>query len=133
MEVFKMKFEISEKFKTGKNEEQILEVLEEQFRKVSRKVTKDGKEIKAKLIEATFLYWFRSDTTNIRLSKKDTGYLCIADVEYKPSVVFWLGCILLLMTAVGLLIPIVAYLYHKKVVREAIEKVLRRVKDEVEE
>jgi hypothetical protein len=128
-----MKFEISEKFKTDKKEEQILEVLEEQFKKVSRRVTKNGKEIEAKLIEATFFYWFRSDTTNIRLSKKDTGYLCIADVEYNPSVIFWVGCIFLLLTAVGLLIPIIAYLYHKKVVREAIEKVLRRVKDEVEE
>ena len=128
-----MKFEVSEKFKTTKKEEQILELLEEQFRKVSKKVTNEGKEINAELIEASFFYWFRKDTSKIKLSKKETGYLCVADVNYTTSVMFWIACIILIWTAVGTLIPIIAYFYQKKTVREAIEKVLRRVKDEVEE
>ena len=34
-----MKFEVSERFKTSKSEEQALELLEEQFKKVSKKVS----------------------------------------------------------------------------------------------
>ena len=112
-----MKFEVSERFKTSKSEEQALELLEEQFKKVSKKVSRKGNEIIVESIEATFGSINRKDITVVKLSKKESGYLCVADVTYNPSVAFWVLCILLLFTWVAWLIPIGMYLYHKKIVR----------------
>ena len=133
-----MKFEVSERFKTSKSEAQILESLEEQFRKISNKVSRNdgesvGSSIVIESIEATFGSINRKDITEVKISKKESGYLCVADVTYNPSVMFWILLIILLFTWIGWLIPIGMYLYHKKIVQEAIEKVLSRVKDEVED
>jgi hypothetical protein len=55
-----------------------------------------------------------------------------ADVDYRPSLAFWIFLILGLFTMLGWLIPIAFYLIQKSAVRSAIEAVFRRVKAECE-
>ena len=84
-------------------------------------------------IKASLGSTFRSDFTKINLIKKEYGYLCTADVTYRPSLI----CILLLL--LGLLsggifsfIPLFFYFTQKRAVSGVIQTVLKRVKDEIE-
>lgn len=128
-----MKFELSEKLNTGKSKEEVYLVLKDQFYKASNSVKmKEGKLI-VKSIEATFGSINRTDKTNIILKEKNGGFICIAEVTYRPSFMFWVLVLLLISTGVFWLMPIGFYLYQKKTVSEAITNVFKRVKDEVEE
>lgn len=129
-----MKFEISEKLKTAKGEEVVFDSLEEHFKKVSRTIRREGGKIIAEEIDLTFGSFLRKDVTVIEMQKKENGYLCVAATDYNLSLVFWILLILAFFTAgASLLVEIGFYLYHKKIVKEAISGVLRRVKDDIED
>jgi uncharacterized membrane protein YciS (DUF1049 family) len=128
-----MEFEISEKINTGATKNDVLEILEKQFKKISVNVKRENDGLIVKSIEATFGSINRSDITQIDLKEKKSGFLCIAKVNYKPSIMFWVFFLLLFTTAIGWLIPIGFYLYQKKTVSEAIEKTFKRLKDEIED
>ncbi len=125
-----MKFEVSERIITSAEKEDILRGLEEQFKKVSQSITRNGDSLVAKSIEASFGSINRSDTTTIDLKDTDDGFLVLANVHYRPSVAFWIILILTLFTYVFWLLPIVFYLIQKKTVRSGIQDVFTRVKNE---
>jgi hypothetical protein len=93
-----MRFEVSERIRTTRSQEELLAVLEDQFKKVSDSVHRAGKTIEAKSIEASFGSINRSDTTIISLRKVDDGWLVVAEVHYRPSVAFWIILIITLFT-----------------------------------
>lgn len=127
-----MKFEISQTFRTNRSKQEVVSFLEGQLRRVSGRVTRSGDTVTAKSIEASFGSINRADSSVFSVREKEAGYICIADVNYRPSVVFWILFIALLFTWVLWLIPIVFYLVQKKTVRSAIADVFARVKDEFE-
>ena len=128
-----MKFEVSERLRTTRSQDEILAVLEEQFKKVSENVKRHGQTIEAKSIEASFGSINRTDTTTVSLKKADGGWLVIADVHYRPSVAFWIILIITLFTYIFWLLPIVFYLFQKKTVRTSIEECFQRVKNEFDQ
>lgn len=125
-----MKFEVSERIITNAEKEKLLNGLEEQFKKVSQKVIRTGDSITVKLIEASFGSINRSDTTTIDLKETEDGFLVLANVNYRPSIAFWIILILTLFTWVFWLIPIVFYLIQKKTVQAGIKDVFDRINNE---
>ncbi len=125
-----MKFEVSERIATRAGKENLLKGLEEQFKKVSEDVKRQGDNLVAKSIEASFGSVNRSDTTTVELRTADDGFLVVACVHYRPSVLFWVYLILLLSTGIFWLIPIIFYLIQKKTVQNGIQEVFTRVKNE---
>ena len=125
-----MNFEVSERIITTAAKEEILKVLESQFKKVSLDVKRYGDSIFVKSIEATFGSINRSDKTDIELKSVERGFLAIACVHYRPSVAFWIILIITLFTWVFWLVPIIFYLIQKKTVRNSIQDVFTRVKNE---
>lgn len=125
-----MRFEVSERIRTQGSQEELLAVLEEQFRKVSESVQRSGQTLEAKSIEATFGSINRSDTTTVTLKKSDDGWLLVADVHYRPSVAFWIILIITLFTYVFWLLPIAFYILQKNTVRTAIVECFQRIRNE---
>lgn len=129
-----MKFEISERLKTAKGEEGVLDSLEEHFKKVSDKIRREGKEIIIEEVDSMFFTGLKRDVTTIKIQKKETGYLCVAATDYRMSWFFWALVILAFFTAgVSLLFQVGYYLYLRRIVKDAISGVLRRVKDDIED
>lgn len=128
-----MKFEISERVVTKRSQEEVLSLLEDQFRKVSDGINRSGQIIEAKSIEASFGSINRKDVTYISAKKTTDGWLLVADVSYKPSVAFWIILILMLFTWVFWLIPIAFYLLQKDTVKNAITVCFQRVKNEFDQ
>lgn len=125
-----MKFEVSERIRTSKSQEELLAALETQFRKVAESTQRSGLTIEAKLIEASFGSINRKDTTFISMAKADDGWLVVAEVDYRPSIAFWIILIVTLFTWVFWLIPIAFYLLQKNSVKTSITECLQRVKNE---
>jgi hypothetical protein len=125
-----MRFEVSERIRTKGSQEELLSVLEEQFRKVSESVQRSGQTLEAKSIEATFGSINRSDTTTVSLKKSDDGWLLVADVHYRPSVAFWIILIITLFTYVFWLLPIAFYILQKNTVKTAIVECFQRIRNE---
>ncbi len=125
-----MKFEVSERIATRAGKEDLLRGLEEQFKKVSESVQRNGDSIVAKAIEASFGSINRKDTTTIELKATEDGFLVVGNVHYRPSTAFWVILILTFFTWVGWLIPIVFYLIQKKTVQNGVKEVFTRVKNE---
>lgn len=125
-----MRFEVSERIRTGKSKEELLESLDEQFRKISESTNRSGQSLEIKSIEATFGSINRNDTTVLTLKELDDGWLVIANVHYRPSVAFWIILVITLFTWVFWLVPIVFYLLQKGTVQTAIKECFQRVKNE---
>lgn len=125
-----MNFEVSERIATAVAKEDLLNVLEAQFKKVSQNVKRHGDSIFAKSIEASFGSINRTDSTVIELKKVDDGFLAVACVNYRPSAAFWIILIITLFTWVFWLVPIVFYIVQKKTVKNSIQDVFIRVKNE---
>ncbi len=128
-----MKFEVSERIRTTKSQDELLTVLEAQLKKVAETVQRSGQTIEAKSIEASFGSINRKDTTTVSIKKADDGWLVVADVHYRPSVAFWIILIITLFTWVFWLLPIAFYLLQKNSVRTAITECLQRVKNEFDQ
>ena len=127
-----MRFEVSDRIRTNKTKNEILDALEEQFRKVSLSVRRSDQTIEANSIEATFGSINRTDRTILSLRQVPDGWVMVANVDYAPSKWFWIFLVLLVFTYLGWLIPIAFYLLHKKTVRSAVEDCLQRVKVELD-
>lgn len=125
-----MTFEISERFASTATEQQVLAFLKESFQKVSEGIVDNGNSITAKQINATFGSINRSDETTVSVSRREVDLLMVASVNYKPSMAFWIIFIICLFSTVGWLIPLVFYFYQKKTVREAVEEVFARTRNE---
>jgi len=128
-----VRFEISERIRTTRTADELLVSLEEQFGRIADSVQRSGAVLTAKAIEASFGSVNRNDDTTITVRPMDGGVLLVAEVNYRPSVMFWILLILLLFTTVLWLIPIAFYLHQKNTVRDAIAACFQRVRNEFDE
>jgi hypothetical protein len=128
-----MRFEVSERIRTNRSEQELLAVLEAQFRKISEDVQRSGQTIEAKAIQASFGSINRLDTTTIALKQVEDGWLVLAEVHYRPSVAFWIIFIITLFSWLFWLLPIAFYLLQKDTVRTAIAECLQRVRNEFDQ
>lgn len=126
-----MRFEVSERLKTNKSNKEIILTVERQFKKISQSTFVSKNIVKVKGIEATFGSINRSDETKVRIKKIDGEFLCVADIVYKPSKMFWLFMFIGLFTWVFWLLPIVFYLTHKNSVKDAVKLCLEQIKNEL--
>lgn len=125
-----MRFEISERVLTRRSANELLEALQEQFRKSARRVDVEGQRFKATSIEASFGSVNRRDETVVYVKPIEGGHLLVADVSYRPSMAFWIILLLTIFTWVGWLIPIFFYMSQKKTVAAAVRNCFERVKNE---
>jgi len=124
-----MRFELSETITTNASEQEILNILSDQFKKVADSVSKWENTLSIKKINS-FFGFFRSDSSIIRIKKNHGNFLLTAEVDYRPSGWFWVILIITLFTYVGWLIPLIFFFYQKRTVRESIQDVFSRVKNE---
>jgi len=129
-----MQFAVSERIKTNKSESEVIDELHDSFRKISESVKEENGRLIIETINATFGSINRTDQTEITVKKKENGFLVTAEVTYKPSVAFWilLG-ITIWFAVVGAVIPVGFYIWHKKLIREEIEKTFKNSKYELED
>lgn len=125
-----MKFQVTDRIQTNASATQLLDALENQFKRKSESQSRIGDAIRVNSIEASFGSINRSDKTDITVRPADGGYLMVADVKYRPSVWFWVILIVTLFTYVLWLVPIVFYLIQKKTVKEGIEDCFRNTINE---
>lgn len=128
-----MRFEVSERIRTSRSQEELLNALEKQFKKVAESAQRTGQTIEAKSIEASFGSINREDTTVVSMTKVDDGWLVVADVNYRPSIAFWVILIIGLFTWVLWLLPVAVYMIQKNSVRTAITECLQRLKNEFDQ
>ena len=128
-----MRFETSERIRTDRPQEELLDLLEEQFKKISGRVSRTGSTLEVSSIEASFGSINRNDTTSVSVRGADGGWLVVADVHYRPSVMFWLFFVIGLFSIVWWVLPIVFYILQKNTVRAAISDCFRRVKNEFDQ
>lgn len=128
-----MKFEISERITTGVDRDHVEELVIEQFKTFSKWVyVGNGGIIIAQGIQTTFGSIQRTEKALIDIREAEGGYLIVVSLEYKPSPLFWMFFLLgLFGYLVGCLIPVVFYLYHKRIVTSAVEGGLARIENEL--
>ncbi len=125
-----MTFEVSERFVSTATEQEVAGFLKDAFQKVSEGVVDNGSTFTAKQLNATFGSINRDDETTVSVSRRDSDLLVVASVNYRPSIAFWIIFIICLFSTVGWLIPLAFYFYQKKTVREAVEEVFARTRNE---
>jgi len=129
-----MHFVISERIKTNKEKSLVFSTLKESLERISRKVEKQGDMLVVEDIASTFGSINRKVRAEVILQEKENGFLINADVEYKPSILFWILLAILLFTGViGIIIPIGAYLWHKSLVKTELEKCFLNIKNEFDD
>lgn len=135
-----MRFEVSERIITTTPKSTIVSELEEQFKKVANEVKSDGDVLNVKSVESNFGSINYTDVSVIKLKVVEKGYVVIADVNYQPSIWFWLfiaigvpSTVLLTPMALLWIIPAVAYFLYKNIVKSSIENVFNRIKNEFSE
>jgi|GEM_PF-2037932 len=135
-----MLFSLTENVKieiSDENGQVLEETLFEALRPISLSCRKAGNNaIETESVNATFGSILRKDNTSIvfRPNRRRNGYLIEAQVNYRPSVWFWIFFvidILLIETVIGFVIGMGAtlglYFYNKKVVSESLREALHNV------
>ena len=125
-----MNFDVSRRFSTEASMDEVMTFLEDSFRRSANTVSSNGRVLTVDAVNATFGSINRADKTVVETKEKDGDILLVANVDYKPSIWFWIFLICGLFTAVGWLIPIAFYLYQKNTVKEGIEEVFNRAENE---
>ena len=140
-----MKLTFAQNIKTTVNDETLAslnETLEEEFKKVSGSVRPvNGSNIEATAINASFGSGLRNDVSLITISenRKKDGYVINCETEYKPSLWFWICCVIdlfLFSTVIGGIIgsatTLGLYFYNKSLVEKAVKDALDKVKQNFE-
>lgn len=139
-----MKLTFAQNIKTTVNDEtlaSITETLEEEFKKVSASARPVNGNIEATSINASFGSILRKDVSTITVSenRNKEGYVINCETEYKPSVAFWIFCVIdvfLVVTLIGFVIAFGAtlglYFYNKSLVEKAVKDALDKVKQNFE-
>ena len=132
-----VKIEISEE-----NDRALEEALFEALRRISLTCRKVGNNaIETESINATFGSILRNDNTSVIFlpNRRKDGYLIEAQVNYRPSMWFWIFFIidiLLIETVIGFLVGICLtlglYFYHPKIVSDCLRDALRNAACEME-
>ena len=126
-----MNFDVSRRFKANVSGGEILNFLESAFRKNAENVSVNPSGcLQVESINATFGSINRNDTTIVEVKEKDGDLLIVANVNYKPSIWYWVFVVCGLFTTIGWLIPVIFYFYQKNTVKTAIEEVFNRTETE---
>ena len=97
--------------------------------------------IETESVNTTFGSILRNDNTSIvfRPNRRNNGYLIEAQVNYRPSIWFWIFFtidILLVETIIGFVVgmgvTLGLYFYHKKIVSESLSEALKNAAREME-
>ena len=113
--------------------ESIYGALEDEFKKISCSVRKSDDFLEATSVNASFGSILRKDVSTIRVSenRKKDGYVINCDTVYKPSVAFWIFCVIdfvLITTVIGFIIgfgtTLGLYFYNKSLVEKAVKGAL---------
>ena len=125
-----MNFEISSRFHTQASSADVMNFLEDSFRKSGATVSNNGRTLTVESINATFGSINRNDKTIVEVREKDGDTIIVASVEYKPSIWFWIFFVALIVTTVAWIIPLAFYLFQKNTVKNGIEEVFNRAETE---
>ena len=125
-----MNFEISRRFHTQASSADVMNFLEDSFRKSGATVSNNGRTLTVESINATFGSINRNDKTIVEVREKDGDTIIVASVEYKPSIWFWIFFVSLIVTTVAWIIPLAFYLFQKNTVKNGIEEVFNRAETE---
>ena len=126
---------------TEENFDLICNELNDEFKKISEKVNETDDGLCAESINASFGSILRKDISNVRIkeNRKRDGYIINCDTVYKPSVAFWIFCVIdffLVVTLIGFVIALGVtlglYFYNKSLVEKAIRGALDKVQQNVE-
>ena len=126
---------------TEENFDLICNELNDEFKKISEKVNETDDGLCAESINASFGSILRKDISNVRIkeNRKRDGYIINCDTVYKPSVAFWIFCVIdffLVVTLIGFVIAfgvtLGLYFYNKSLVEKAVRGALDKVKQNVE-
>lgn len=126
-----MRFQVTERIATNAAITDVGNAMLAYFRRIATSAVPVNGILRVTSIQASFGSINRTDVTDITIQPADDGYLLIADVKYRPSVMFWPILIITLFTWVFWLIPIVFYLLQKDTVKRGIEEGFRNVKNEL--
>lgn len=125
-----MRFELSERIYTPRTENEVMDTILRNFKRVAETSKVSGHEIISTDVKATFGSINRKDVTKINLEPVQGGFEIVADVRYRPSALFWVFVFVgLPFYAIGWTIPVGFYLYHRRVVRKTIQETLTRIAD----
>ena len=139
-----MNLSFSTKIKTTNDEAtiaSIYDMLEEEFKKISITVRENGNCLEAESVNASFGSILRKDISTIKVEEnhKKDGYVINCNTVYKPSVAFWIFCVidfLLISTVIGFIIgfgvTLGLYFYNKSLVEKAVKGALDNVKQNIE-
>ena len=126
-----MKLEISEIVR-GTDPEVVMDILETELRSVADDVQRSGTQISAgRMVGASSGHINRTDSIFV-LRSSGLQVLLAGQMIYRPSFNYWCWLFVLIFTAFGWVIPILAYLYQMRVAQSAMEQVMRRVMLECE-
>ena len=126
---------------TEENFDLICNELNDEFKKISEKINETDDGLCAESINASFGSILRKDISNVSIkeNRKRDGYIINCDTVYKPSVAFWIFCIIdffLVVTLIGFVIALGVtlglYFYNKSLVEKSIRGALDKVKQNVE-
>ncbi|MBR7137978.1 MAG: hypothetical protein IKD44_00380 [Lentisphaeria bacterium] len=118
----------------------IMDMLTEEFKKISIDVKQDGAALTATGINASFGSILRNDVSTVTVTENfnKNGYIIKCDTEYKPSVAFWIFCVIdlvLITTIIGLIvgaaITLGLYFYNKSLVEKGAKLALENVKNNI--
>lgn len=125
-----MKFELTEKVTTTAPPAALIEELAQQFTKSAKNVERVGEGLRVTTIIDTFGAINRNDTTTVSVRPVPGGQMVVAEVDYKPSLYFWILLLILLFTAFGWIFPVAFFFYNKTVVEKSIQATLQRVRNQ---
>ena len=125
-----MRYELSERIYTSRNENEVMDTILRNFKRVAETSKVSGHEIVVTDVKATFGSINRKDITKINLERVQGGFEIVSDVRYRPSVLFWLFIFFgLIFYGIGWIIPAGFYFWHKGIVKKAIQETLSRIAD----
>ena len=140
-----MLFSLTENVKleiSGENDRILADALFEALRRISLSCRKTSENtIEAESVNATFGSILRNDNTSVvfRPNRRGDGYHIEAQVNYRPSIWFWIFFVLdiiLIETVIGFVVGMTVtlglYFYHKKIVTESLREALQNAIREVE-
>lgn len=127
-----MEFTLTEKIITGADILKIKRVLKENFEDIAQSVTSTKSKLEVRGVHNTFGSINRKDITEVKIKRMDSGFLIKCHVKYKTSFAFWIILLITIFTYLFWLIPIIMFLYHKTLVKNSLQEVLKNSKDELE-
>lgn len=125
-----MNFDVSKRFQTQASPDDVTKFLEEAFRRSASKVSNFGDKLTVEVVNPTFGSINRKDITNVDVRQKDGDMILTANVNYAPSVMFWVLFVVLIFTTICWLVPIAFFFFQKKTVKTGIEEIFDRTATE---